>query len=91
MLLRIYLNFIQYLTYGRRPKGTGFLKFKTADAAAAALSAANATSGLGIFLKGRQLKVMEALDKNSAHDMELKKAKANSEDHDNRNLYLAKV
>ncbi|KAF3435750.1 hypothetical protein FNV43_RR22842 [Rhamnella rubrinervis] len=74
----------------KRPRGTGFLKFKTADAAAAAASAANATSGLGIFLKGRQLKVLKALDKNSAHDMELKKAKEKSEDHDHRNLYLAK-
>ncbi|XP_015892442.1 uncharacterized protein LOC107426710 [Ziziphus jujuba] len=72
----------------KRPRGTGFLKFKTVDAAAAAVSAANAASGLGILLKGRPLKIMKALDKKSAHDMEMKKAK--SEDHDNRNLYLAK-
>ncbi|OMO75597.1 hypothetical protein COLO4_26001 [Corchorus olitorius] len=72
----------------KRPRGTGFLKFKTIDAAVAAVSAANAASGLGIFLKGRQLKVQEALDRKSAHNKELEKAKA--EEHDHRNLYLAK-
>ncbi|GLU12853.1 hypothetical protein SLE2022_295110 [Rubroshorea leprosula] len=72
----------------KRPKGTGFLRFKTADAASAAVSAANAASGLGIFLKGRQLKVLKALDKKAAHDKELEKTKA--EEHDHRNLYLAK-
>ncbi|KAA8536069.1 hypothetical protein F0562_028547 [Nyssa sinensis] len=72
----------------KRPRGTGFLKFKTLDAADAAFSAANATAGLGIFLKGRQLKVLKALDKKSAHEKELEKTK--KEDHDHRNLYLAK-
>ncbi|KAJ0076654.1 hypothetical protein Patl1_36500 [Pistacia atlantica] len=72
----------------KRPRGTGFLKFKTIDAATAAVSAANADSGLGIFLKGRQLTVLKALDKKSAHDKQLEKTK--SEDHDHRNLYLAK-
>lgn len=73
----------------RRPRGTGFLKFKTADAADAAFSAGSAVAGLGIVLKGRQLKVMKALDKKSAHNKELEKTK--KEDHDHRNLYLAKV
>lgn len=73
----------------RRPKGTGFLKFKTADAANAAVSSANAASGVGIFLKGRQLKVLNALDKKSAHDKELEKSK--NDNHDHRNLYLAQV
>lgn len=73
----------------RRPRGTGFLKFKTADAANAAVSAANVTSGMGIFLKGRQLTVLKAMDKKSAHEKEVERAKA--EDHDHRNLYLAKV
>ncbi|XP_044490540.1 RNA-binding protein 28 isoform X2 [Mangifera indica] len=72
----------------KRPRGTGFLKFKTIDAATAAVSAANADSGVGIFLKGRQLTVLKALDKKSAHDKQLEKTK--SEDHDHRNLYLAK-
>ncbi|KAG8473677.1 hypothetical protein CXB51_035518 [Gossypium anomalum] len=72
----------------KRPRGTGFLKFKTIDAATAGVSAANASSGLGIFLKGRQIKVLKALDRKSAHDKELEKAKA--EEHDLRNLYLAK-
>ncbi|XWS54954.1 hypothetical protein CRYUN_Cryun10bG0133800 [Craigia yunnanensis] len=72
----------------KRPRGTGFLKFKTIDAAIAAVSAANVASGLGIFLKGRQLKVLKALDRKSAHDKELEKAKV--EEHDHRNLYLAK-
>ncbi|XP_007042088.2 PREDICTED: RNA-binding protein 28 [Theobroma cacao] len=72
----------------KRPRGTGFLKFKTIDAAIAAVSAVNAASGLGIFLKGRQLKVLKALDRKSAHDKELEKAKV--EEHDHRNLYLAK-
>ncbi|PON77404.1 Splicing factor-like protein [Trema orientale] len=79
----------------KRPRGTGFLKFKTIDAATAAVSAANtasaanAASGLGIFLKGRQLTVLKALDKKSAHEKEVNKAK-NEDHHDHRNLYLAK-
>ncbi|GAV72115.1 RRM_1 domain-containing protein/RRM_6 domain-containing protein [Cephalotus follicularis] len=72
----------------KRPRGTAFLKFKTIDAATAAVSAANAASSLGFFLKGRQLTVLKALDKKSAHDKELQKTKF--EDHDHRNLYLAK-
>jgi nucleolar protein 4 len=35
------------------------------------------------------LKVLKALDKKSAHDKELERAK--NEVHDHRNLYLAKV
>lgn len=42
------------------------------------------------MLKGRPLKVLKALDKKSAHDKELEKAK-NNEVNDHRNLYLAKV
>ncbi|XP_027354277.1 RNA-binding protein 28 isoform X2 [Abrus precatorius] len=72
----------------KRPRGTGFLKFKTVEAANTAISAASNASGLGILLKGRPLKVLKALDKKSAHDKELEKAK--SEVHDHRNLYLAK-
>ncbi|CAB4320450.1 unnamed protein product [Prunus armeniaca] len=72
----------------RRPKGTGFLKFKTKDAASSAVSAGNAASGPGISLKGRQLTVLQALDKKSAHDKESNMAK--KEDLDRRNLYLAK-
>ncbi|XP_057500570.1 uncharacterized protein LOC130784642 isoform X3 [Actinidia eriantha] len=72
----------------KRPRGTGFLKFKTFDAADAAFSAADTGTGLGIFLKGRQLKVLRALDKKSAQNKELEKSK--KEDHDHRNLYLAK-
>ncbi|GAB4853859.1 hypothetical protein Ancab_018068 [Ancistrocladus abbreviatus] len=72
----------------KRPRGTGFLRFSTAAAAAAAVSAASAEPGLGIFLKGRQLKVLKALDKKSAHDKSLEKSK--NENHDHRNLYLAK-
>lgn len=77
------------LCCGRRPKGTGFLKFKTKDAASSAVSAGNAASGPGISLKGRQLTVLQALDKKSAHDKESNMAK--KEDLDRRNLYLAKV
>ncbi|PIA55911.1 hypothetical protein AQUCO_00700317v1 [Aquilegia coerulea] len=72
----------------KRPRGTGFLKFTVASAADAAVSAANATSGLGIILKGRQLTVLKALDKKSAQTKELEKTK--NVDHDHRNLYLAK-
>ncbi|CAA2976679.1 RNA-binding 28, partial [Olea europaea subsp. europaea] len=72
----------------KRPRGTGFLKFKTTDAANAAFSAANAVSGLGIFLKGRQLKVLRTSDKKTAQDKALEKAQ--KEDCDHRNLYLAK-
>nr|XP_023920740.1 RNA-binding protein 28-like isoform X1 [Quercus suber]XP_023920742.1 RNA-binding protein 28-like isoform X2 [Quercus suber]XP_023920743.1 RNA-binding protein 28-like isoform X3 [Quercus suber] len=71
----------------KRPKGTGFLKFKTIDAATASVTAANVASGLGISLKGRQLTVLKALDKKSAHDKEVDKA--NKEVLDPRNLYLA--
>lgn len=45
--------------------------------------------GLGVFLKGRQLKILKALDKKAAHDKDLQKTK--KEDNDHRNLYLAKV
>ncbi|CAL1390438.1 unnamed protein product [Linum trigynum] len=72
----------------KRPKGTGFLKFKTVEAATAAISAANVASGLGISLKGRQLTAFKALDKKSAHDKEVSKTKIESQDQ--RNLYLAK-
>ncbi|PQM35741.1 RNA-binding protein 28 [Prunus yedoensis var. nudiflora] len=72
----------------KRPKGTGFLKFKTKDAASSAVSVGNAASGPGISLKGRQLTVLQALDKKSAHDKESNMAK--KEDLDRRNLYLAK-
>ncbi|XP_019449599.1 PREDICTED: RNA-binding protein 28-like isoform X2 [Lupinus angustifolius] len=72
----------------KRPRGTGFLKFKTVEAADAAISAASTASGTGILLKGRPLKVLKALDKKSAQDKEVEKAKNEIQDH--RNLYLAK-
>ncbi|KAG9130427.1 hypothetical protein Leryth_004369 [Lithospermum erythrorhizon] len=72
----------------KRPKGTGFLKFKTEEAADAAFNAANPATGLGVILKGRQLKVMKALDKQTAQKKDVEKTK--KEDHDHRNLYLTK-
>ncbi|XP_047325744.1 RNA-binding protein 28 isoform X2 [Impatiens glandulifera] len=72
----------------KRPRGTGFLKFKTVDAANSAFQAANVEAGLGIFLRGRELKVLRALDKKSAKDKVAETAK--KEDLDHRNLYLAK-
>ncbi|CAG7906850.1 unnamed protein product [Brassica rapa] len=72
----------------KRPKGTAFLKFKTADASDAAISAASTASGVGVLLKGRQLSVMRAVDKKSAQDIGLEKTKEKNLDH--RNLYLAK-
>ncbi|KAG8364347.1 hypothetical protein BUALT_Bualt19G0119400 [Buddleja alternifolia] len=72
----------------KRPRGTGFLKFTTTDAVNAAFSAANTGAGLGILIKGRQLKVLKTLNKKAAHDKSLEKAK--KEEHDHRNLYLAK-
>ncbi|VAI23522.1 unnamed protein product [Triticum turgidum subsp. durum] len=72
----------------KRPRGTGFLKFSTAEAADAAVSAANAAPGLGIFVKSRPLNVKKALDKESAHKKELEKGK--NEVEDRRNLYLSK-
>ncbi|KAL2920442.1 RNA-binding protein 28 [Bienertia sinuspersici] len=72
----------------KRPRGTGFLKFTKPDAADAAVSAASDVPGLGIFLKGRQLKVLKALDKKSADEKALEKSNKENEDH--RNLYLAK-
>uniref|UniRef100_A0A0D3C101 RRM domain-containing protein n=1 Tax=Brassica oleracea var. oleracea TaxID=109376 RepID=A0A0D3C101_BRAOL len=71
-----------------RPKGTAFLKFKTADASDAAISAASTASGVGVLLKGRQVSVMRAVDKKSAQDIGLEKTKEKNLDH--RNLYLAK-
>ncbi|GJN22987.1 hypothetical protein PR202_gb10600 [Eleusine coracana subsp. coracana] len=73
----------------KRPRGTGFLKFSTAESADAAVSAANAAPGLGIFIKSRSLNVMKAMDKDSAHKKALEKAKTEVEDR--RNLYLAKA
>ncbi|KAH9602356.1 hypothetical protein KSS87_020021 [Heliosperma pusillum] len=72
----------------KRPRGTGFLKFTTTEAADAAVSAANDAPGLGIFFKGRQLKVLKALDKKSAHNKAIEKS--TNEIQDQRNLYLAK-
>ncbi|CAN8283795.1 unnamed protein product [Cochlearia groenlandica] len=72
----------------KRPKGTAFLKFKTADASDAAISAASTASGAGVLLKGRQLSVMRAMDKKSAQDIQIEKTKEKNIDH--RNLYLAK-
>ncbi|XP_057784367.1 uncharacterized protein LOC131001791 isoform X2 [Salvia miltiorrhiza] len=72
----------------KRPRGTGFLKFTTTDAVSAALSAANTVAGLGILIKGRPVKVLKALDKKTANDKALEKAK--KEDGDHRNVYLAK-
>ncbi|KAK6143446.1 hypothetical protein DH2020_023794 [Rehmannia glutinosa] len=72
----------------KRPRGTGFLKFTTTDAADAALSAANTVTGQGILIKGRPVKVLKALDKKTANDKAVEKAK--KEVHDHRNLYLVK-
>ncbi|CAD6215021.1 unnamed protein product [Miscanthus lutarioriparius] len=72
----------------KRPRGTGFMKFSTTEAADAAVSAANVAPGLGISLKSRPLNVMKAMDKESAHKKALEKAKTEVEDR--RNLYLAK-
>ncbi|XP_076897698.1 uncharacterized protein LOC143551063 [Bidens hawaiensis] len=72
----------------KRPRGTGFLKFKTIDGANAAFEAANAVAGLGIILKGRPLNVMRALDKKTAQNREAEKKIKEEVDH--RNLYLAK-
>ncbi|KAL7145263.1 hypothetical protein ABFS83_07G069400 [Erythranthe nasuta] len=72
----------------KRPRGTGFLKFKTVDGVDAAVSAANSGGGLGILLKGRAVKVLKALNKTTAHDKAVEKVK--KEDQDHRNLFLAK-
>ncbi|KAJ8498190.1 hypothetical protein OPV22_008742 [Ensete ventricosum] len=71
----------------KRPRGTAFLIFDSPAAADAAISAANAP-GLGIIMKGRPLKVLKALDKESVHKKELQNLK--NEAHDRRNLYLVK-
>ncbi|KZV26202.1 RNA-binding protein 28 [Dorcoceras hygrometricum] len=72
----------------KRPRGTGFLKFRTNDSVNAAFLAANAESGLGIFFKGRKLTILKALDKKTADNKALEKTK--KVDNDHRNLYLAK-
>lgn len=87
------LTFFRYIcehnVFCRRPQGTGFLKFTTTDAADAALAAANTVASPGILIKGRPVKVLKALDKKTAQDKALEKAK--KEDTDHRNVYLAKV
>ncbi|XP_076944655.1 uncharacterized protein LOC143615415 [Bidens hawaiensis] len=72
----------------KRPRGTGFLKFKTIEGADAAFKAATTVAGLGIFLKGRLLKVLRALDRKTAQNKEAEKKIKEEVDH--RNLYLAK-
>ncbi|KAG0452715.1 hypothetical protein HPP92_025379 [Vanilla planifolia] len=59
----------------KRPKGTAFLKFGTEDAADAAINAANDAHGFGINLKGRQLRVLKALDKEAAYRKGVEKIK----------------
>ena len=83
------LFIVSFYSLCRWPRGIGFLKFKTVESANIVISTAGATSGMGILLKGRPLKVLKALDKKSVDDKELEKAK--NEVHDHRNLYLAKV
>lgn len=63
------------------------MTFDSPSAVDAAISAANAAPGL--IIKGRTLKVLKALDKDSVRKKELQKLK--NEVHDRRNLYLAKV
>ncbi|CAK7327849.1 unnamed protein product [Dovyalis caffra] len=53
----------------KRPRGIGFLKFKTTDGASAAVSAANVASGLGIFLKGLILDGTPTVEGVSTSDM----------------------
>ncbi|KAM3309417.1 hypothetical protein P3S67_011161 [Capsicum chacoense] len=48
-----------------------------------------AVDGLCVFLKGRQLKILKALNKIAGHGKELQKTK--KEDNHHHNLYLAKV
>ncbi|PKU86489.1 RNA-binding protein 28 [Dendrobium catenatum] len=72
----------------KRPRGTAFLKFRTAAAADAAISSANDANGIGIILKGRPLKVLKALDKESARKRGLENIKNVVQDR--RNLYLTK-
>ncbi|CAA7028282.1 unnamed protein product [Microthlaspi erraticum] len=70
----------------KRPTGNAFLKFKTAEASDAAISAASTASGVGILLKGRQLDVKRAVSKKSAQDIVLEKTKEKNRDHRNINL-----
>ncbi|EPS69034.1 hypothetical protein M569_05733, partial [Genlisea aurea] len=72
----------------KRPRGTGFLKFTAVEASNAAFSAANGKADSAIFIKGRQVKVLKAVDRKTANDKSLEKAKKEETDH--RNLYLAK-
>uniref|UniRef100_A0A1J3GHU7 RNA-binding protein 28 n=1 Tax=Noccaea caerulescens TaxID=107243 RepID=A0A1J3GHU7_NOCCA len=70
----------------KRPIGTAFLKFKTAEASDAAISAASTASGVGVLLKGRQLNVRRAVSKKSAQNIGLEKTKEKNRDHRNINL-----
>ncbi|KAF3620239.1 hypothetical protein FXO38_32475 [Capsicum annuum] len=72
----------------KRPRGTGFLKFKTAESTETSISTTSVVDCLGVFLKGRQLNILKALDKKVAQDKELHKTK--NKDNDHRNLYLTK-
>ncbi|KAL3680177.1 hypothetical protein R1sor_023133 [Riccia sorocarpa] len=74
-----------------RPKGTAFLEYATKEAADSAVAAAS-TSGdgrTGLMIKGRQISVTSAVDRDTARNM-AKTASIAKEQDDRRNLALAK-
>ncbi|KAL2612899.1 hypothetical protein R1flu_024591 [Riccia fluitans] len=74
-----------------RPKGTAFLEYATKQAADSAIAAAS-TSGegrTGLMIKGRQISVTSAVDRDTARNM-AKNASIAKEQEDRRNLALAK-
>jgi hypothetical protein len=81
------------LTCDRRPKGTAFLEFATVEGADTAVAAANKIDNVNtgvLVVKGHQLAVNLALDRDQARNV-AKQASIQQDDHDRRHLKLAKA
>ncbi|CAN5962734.1 unnamed protein product [Sphagnum jensenii] len=76
----------------KRPKGTAFLEFATVEGADTAVAAANKIDNVNtgvLVVKGHQLAVNLALDRDQARNV-AKQASIQQDDHDRRHLKLAK-
>jgi nucleolar protein 4 len=77
----------------KRPKGTAFLEFATVEGADTAVAAANKIDNVNtgvLVVKGHQLAVNLALDRDQARNV-AKQASIQQDDHDRRHLKLAKA
>jgi RNA recognition motif-containing protein len=75
----------------RRPKGTAFVEFATADGAQEAITAASKSEADGgLVVGGRKINLNLALDRDQAKQVARQMSKE-QDDHDRRHLKLAKV